>query len=77
MSMGSFETSEGNITPPQKKKKHPQTTCLTATISRGEAQMLMSVSSQWGLGAEAQATLSVPTVRTGLECPEDNLRGLM
>ena len=34
--------------------------------------MLMSVSSQWGLGAEAQATLSVPTVRTGLECPEGN-----
>ena len=30
-----------------------------------------------GLGKEVQAASSVPRVRTGLECPEDNLRGLM
>ena len=30
--------------------------------------------SKWGLGREAQAALL--RVRTGLECPEDNLREL-
>ena len=33
--------------------------------------------SKWGLGREAWAASSVLRVRTGPECPEDNLRELM
>ena len=47
----------------------------TAIISREAAQMLMATSRKWGLGTEAWATYMV--LRTRLECPEDNLRGLM
>jgi len=49
---------------------------LTTTTSRdGEAaQTLSSTSSRWGLDWEVQAASSVLTVRTGPECPEDNLR---
>ena len=64
MSIGSFETSEDNVT-----KK--QTMCLT------NIRICEQPVGGGGLGAEAQASLSVLTVRTGLECPKDNLRGLM
>ena len=47
---------------------------LTAT-SRGEvAQTLASATSKQGLNREARAALL--RVRTGPECPEDNLRAL-
>ena len=49
----------------------------TAIISREAAQMLIATSRKWGLGTEAWATYIVLRVRTRLECPEDNLRGLM
>ena len=48
--------------------------CLTATPSREVAQMLASATSKRGLNREAQAALL--GVRTGPECPEDNLREL-
>ena len=41
------------------------------------AQMLMSATSEWGLDREARVVSSVFRVRTGPECPEDNLRELM
>ena len=50
------------------------------TIASGDrevAQMLMSATSEWGLGRKARIVSSVFRVRTGPECPEDNLRELM
>ena len=75
--MGSFGLSEGNTM--GGKKKHPQNTYLT-TIASGDrevAQMLMSATSEWGLGREARIVSSIFRVRTGPEWPEDNLRELM
>ena len=71
MSVGCFEISEGNIT-----EKNAQNMCLTATINREVVQPLTSTSRDWGLGREAWAALLVLRVRTGLECPEENLKGL-
>ena len=71
---GTLEISEGNIT---KRKKNTTEFMQTAIISREAAQMLMATSHKWGLGTEAWATYMVLRVRTRLECPEDNLRGLM
>ena len=48
--------------------------CLTATPNREVAQRLASTTSRWGLNREAQDALL--RVRTGPECPEDNLREL-
>ena len=45
-----------------------------ATPSREAVWTLASTTSKWGLGREAQAALL--RVRTGPECPEDNLREL-
>ena len=73
MSVGSFGISDGNITG---GKKNPQNMHLTTTASREVAQTLGSTTSEWGLGREAQAAELVPRVRTGPECPEDNLREL-
>ena len=42
--------------------------------SREAAQTPAPATSKWGLGREARATLL--RVRTGPECPEDNLREL-
>ena len=60
----------------QEKKKNPQNTCLTATLSGdGEvAQMLAFATSDWGLRREAQAASLVLRVRSRPKCPEDNLR---
>ena len=49
-------------------------TCLTATPSGEVAQTLLSTTSKRGLNREEQAALL--KVRTGPECPEDNLREL-
>ena len=49
--------------------------CLIATPSREVAQMLASATGKLGLNREAWAALL--RVRTGPECPEDNLRELM
>ena len=46
-----------------------------ATPSREVAQTLVSVTSKQGLNREVQAALL--RVRTGPECPEDNLKELM
>ena len=75
--MGSLGISEGNITGRRKKKKktHPQNTHLTATPSGEVAQMLTSANSKWGLNRKAWAALL--RVRTGPECPGNNLRELM
>ena len=51
-SVGSFGISEGNVTG-RKKKKNPQNTRLSTTVSREVAQMLMSATSEWGLDREA------------------------
>ena len=72
--MGSFGISEGNII--GRKKKYPQNTCLLTTSSREVAQMLVSTINEQGLNRELQAASSVLRVRTGPECPEDNLREL-
>ena len=50
---------------------------LTATASGEAAQMLVMARSKWGLGREAWATSLVLRVGTRLECPENNMRGLM
>ena len=47
---------------------------LTTTPSRELAQTLTSATSKWGLNREARATLL--RIRTGPECPKDNLREL-
>ena len=72
---GEFWNLSSNIT--WRKKKYPQNTCLITTPSGEVAQMLMSTISEQGLDREVQAASLVLRVRTGLECPEDNLRGLM
>ena len=48
--------------------------CLTTTPSREVAQMLSSTTRKQGLNREPGAPLL--RVRTGPECPEDNLREL-
>ena len=48
--------------------------CLMATPSRKVAQTLTSATNKRGLNREMRATLL--RVRTGPECPEDNLREL-
>ena len=48
---------------------------LTATPRREVAQMLASAISKWGLNREAWDALL--RLRTGSECPEDNLRELI
>ena len=58
---------------------HTQNMGLTATTSGdGEVvQKLASTTSELGLGREAQSASSVLRVKTGPECPEDNLRELL
>ena len=51
--------------------------CLTTTTSGEAAPTLAFASGEWRLGREAWAAPSILRVRTGLGCPEDNLRGLM
>ena len=77
MSAGSFGISKGNIT--RRENKKTQNMCLTATTSRGGevAQTLPSATSEWELGREIWAASTVLRLRTGPECPEDNLRELM
>ena len=58
-----------------KKKTNPQIMHLTATPSGEVAQTLVSTTSKWGPNREVRAALV--NVRTGPECPEDNLRELM
>ena len=58
-------------------KKNPQNTLLTITVSSEIAQKLMSTTSKWGLGKEAQTASLVLRLRTGPECPEDNQGALM
>ena len=53
--MGSFGISAGNITGRGKKKKNPQNTRLTSTLSREVAQMLASATSEPGLNRKAWA----------------------
>ena len=72
--MGSFGTSEGNIT--GRKKKKTQNTQLTTTVSSEIAQKLVSTTSKWGLGRKAQTASLVLRLTTGPERPEDNLREL-
>ena len=70
---GNFGSSEGNIIG-RGKKKTPQNMRLIATPSGEVAQTLASATSKQGLNREAWAALL--RVRTGSECPEDNLREL-
>ena len=76
ISVENFGISEGNKM--GGGTKHPQNTHLTITASGDKevAQMLTSATSEWGLGREARV-VSVFRVRTGPECPENNLRELM
>ena len=68
-----FCNLRGNIT---EKKKTPQNTHLTTTASITVAQMLVSTTREWGLGREVWAASLVLRVRTGPECPDDNLSEL-
>ena len=74
--MGSFWISKGNN---QEGKQKTQNMCLTATTSRGGkvAQTVLSTTSEWELGREIWAASTVLRIRTGPECPEDNMRELM
>ena len=56
----------------EEKNKSSQMTFLTTPPSREIAQTLASIISKQGLNREAWAALL--RVRTGPECPEDNLR---
>ena len=48
------------------------------TVARGEvSQMLASATSKWELDREAWAASLVLRIRTGPECPEDNLMELV
>ena len=47
------------------------------SLGREVAQTLASTTSNWGLNREAWAASTVLRLRTGPECPEDNLRELM
>ena len=71
---GVLESQRATYWEDQKKKKKTQIACLTITPSGEVAQMLTSAISKWGLSREVQAALL--KVRTGPECPEDNLREL-
>ena len=73
---GEFWNLRGQHNWKDKKKKNPREYVPNHTISRdGEvAQTLKSATSDWGLRREAQAASLVLRVRTGPECPEDNLR---
>ena len=62
---GEFWTLRGQHN--QEGKKNPQNTYLTTTPSREVAQTLVSTTSEQGLDRE---------IRTGSECPEDNLKEL-
>ena len=73
-SVGSLGISEGNITG-RGKKKNPQIMHQAATPSGEVAWSLATTSSKWGLNREVPAALL--RVRTGPECPENNLRELM
>ena len=62
----------------EKKKKNPTDdppNCNSQWRSSPEAQMIASTTSKQGLNREARAAFH--RVRTGPECPEDNLRELM
>ena len=59
------------------KTQNPENTCRTATPSREVAQTRASATHEWGLDREAQVASLVLRVRTGPECPEDNLRELI
>ena len=74
---GSFGISEGNITRRRKKKKKKAQNTHLTTTTRGDrkvAQLLVSTTSEWGLGKEEHTQSSVLRVRTRPECHEDNLR---
>ena len=74
-SMGSFGISEGNKTGRKKQiNKTHRLQRLIITPSGEVAQTLTSATSKQGLNRETQAALL--RVRTGPECPEDNLREL-
>ena len=76
--LGNFGISEGNITGRGNTHTHTHTHIQnkhqTSTPSGEVAQMLASASSVQGLNKESQPALL--RVRTGTECPEDNLRKL-
>ena len=67
-----MKDEEGSYETIQKKKKKNKP---TATPSGEIAQKLTSATSKQGLNKEEQAALL--RVRTGPECPENNLRELM
>lgn len=58
------------------KQKTHRICILTATASAGAAQMLQAARSKWGRDREAWAASSVLRVKTKLECPDNNMRGL-
>ena len=70
--MGNTNGGRGSV----EKTQNPENMRLTATPSREVAQTLASDTQERGLDREAQAASLVLRVRTGPECPEDNLREL-
>ena len=75
--MESFGISEDNITKNKRKKTHRIQAKLQLPAEKWLRCSHPSTSSKWRLGPEAQATPLVLRVRTGLKCPEYNLRGIM
>ena len=72
--MGSLGISEGNITRRKHTHTHTEIMHLIATPSREVAQMLVSATRKQGMNRKARAALF--QVRTGPQCPEENLREL-
>ena len=72
---GEFGNLRGQHNQEEKINKYnSQIMCLTATPSGEVAQMFVSAISKRGLNTEVRAALL--RIRTGPECPEDNLKEL-
>ena len=74
--MGSFGISESNITGREKQKKKKNTDYASNHISQQRSSPDACIRHQ-PVGAEQGGVGCMLRVRTGPECPEDNLRELM
>ena len=77
MSVGNFGISEANITGREKKKPTEYMPNCKYNYRRRNGPDSYVCTSQRGLGIEVWAASLFLRVRTGFECPEDNLRELI
>ena len=72
---GEFWNLSGQHNGEREKKTNPQNTCLTTTAS-GEVAQILLPPARGGWAAKYGMHKSLLRVRTGPECPEENLREL-